>query len=207
MLFLGGADDCEALAYAWRMSRKPGVCLTVIRLIENDNADPQKANETDDDYINEFRLQTANEELIIYEEKTLHDARELIVTLKEMENKFELFVVGRRDGVDSPIMTELTDSVNCPELGIVGDLLAISGSATSSILVVKQFVDAVDNQVIEDLVRTQFSALDRTAMHFGSRRQATATSNRLWLNSDSKGKQTTIQEVDGEDDHANANDP
>ncbi|KAL4311942.1 hypothetical protein GQ457_01G047110 [Hibiscus cannabinus] len=207
MLFLGGADDCEALAYAWRMSRKPGVCLTVIRLIENDNPDTQRANETDDDYINEFRLQTANEELIIYEEKSLHDARELIVTLKEMENKFELFVVGRRDGIDSPIMTELTDSVSCPELGVVGDLLAISGSATSSILVVKQFVDAVDNQVIEDLVRTQFTGMDRTAMHFGSRRQATATSNRLWMNSDSKDKQTTIQEIDGEDDHANANDP
>ncbi|GMJ14193.1 cation/hydrogen exchanger 15, CATION/H+ EXCHANGER 15 [Hibiscus trionum] len=209
MLFLGGADDCEALAYAWRMSRKPGVSLTVIRLLENDGVDSSNTNESDEDYINKFKLQTAEEELIQYEEKTLNDGEQLIITLKEMENKFELFIVGRRDGVDSPITTDLYDRVECPELGVIGDLLAISDSATSSVLVVKKYVDAINNQVIEDLVGTQGSSMDRTAMYFGSRRIATATDNRLWLYSDSNEQPTatTVQDVDGHDDHGGENDP
>ncbi|KAL4366280.1 hypothetical protein GQ457_05G035760 [Hibiscus cannabinus] len=197
MLFLGGADDCEALAYAWRMSRKPGVSLTVIRLLDNDRVDSSNTSEFDDDYINKFKLQTANEELIVYEEKTLNDEEQLIVTLKEMENKFELFIVGRREGVDSPITMDLFNRVDCPELGVIGDLLAVSDSATSSVLVVKQFVDAVNNQVIEDLVGTQELSMDRTAMYFGSRRLVTATTNKLRSYSDSKEKRTTVH-----DDHA-----
>ncbi|KAE8709072.1 Detected protein of unknown function [Hibiscus syriacus] len=209
MLFLGGADDCEALAYAWRMSRKPGVSLTVIRIFESDLVDSQKPNDIDDDYINEFRLQTANEELIVYEEKTLHDGEELVVTLKEMENKFELFIIGRRDGIDTPMVIELFDRINCPELGIVGDLLATSDSATSNVLVLKQFADAVDNQVIEDLVGTQGSSMDRTAMHFGSRRLVTATSNALWMRSDVKENPKKVDDgVDhADDDLANGNGP
>ncbi|XP_039060025.1 cation/H(+) antiporter 15-like [Hibiscus syriacus] len=147
VLFLGGVDDCEALAYTWRMSRKPGVSLTVIRLLEIDLGDSLKENDIDDDYINTFRTQTANQE------KTLHDGKELTVTLKEMENKFELFIVGRREGLKSSIRTELHDMIECPELGVIGDLLALSDSATSSVLVVKQFIEAIDSQVIEDLVR------------------------------------------------------
>ncbi|KAK8546822.1 hypothetical protein V6N13_093864 [Hibiscus sabdariffa] len=89
--------------------------------------------------------------------------------------------------------------VDCPELGVIGDLLAVSDSATSSVLVVKQFVDAVNNQVIEDLVGTQELSMDRTAMYFGSRRLVTATTNKLRSYSDSKEKPTTV--------HDHADDP
>ncbi|GMJ14194.1 cation/hydrogen exchanger 15, CATION/H+ EXCHANGER 15 [Hibiscus trionum] len=141
MLFVGGADDCEALSYAWRMARKPGVSLTVIRLLEPDYFDySTKQNEQDYDYIHEFRLQTADEELIGYEEKVLHCGEELVTALKEMENRFELFVVGKREGLESPITTELFHMVDCPELGVVGNLLAASDSAASSVLVVQQYI-------------------------------------------------------------------
>ena len=59
MIFVGGQDDREALAYAIRMSKHPNVRLTLIRFIE---ADRKRKNGTDmdQDYemINEFR--TAN---------------------------------------------------------------------------------------------------------------------------------------------------
>ncbi|KAK8976793.1 hypothetical protein V6N11_047563 [Hibiscus sabdariffa] len=142
MLFLGGADDCEALSYAWRMAAKPGVSLTVIRLLEMDYVDySSKQNQQDADYIHEFRLQTADEELIVYEEKVIQCGEELMMALKEMENRFELFVVGKREGLDSPITTELFHMVDCPDLGVVGNLLTMSDSAaTSSVLVVQQFI-------------------------------------------------------------------
>lgn len=189
MVFIGGADDCEALAYAWRMARKPGVLLTVIRILESDTADQKKSNELDDDYINDFRIQTSNEEFIVYEEKILNDGDELIVALKEIENKFELFIVGRRDGLNSPITSELFDRIDYLELGIIGDLLAVSDSATSSILVVQQFINLIDNKVIEDLIGTQWLSVDQSAMNFGSRRLLMATSNRLWMYSEKKMKE------------------
>ncbi|CAL5442077.1 unnamed protein product [Camellia sinensis] len=43
VMFFGGADDREALSYAWRMSEHPGISLTVIRFIAGDNAiDPTR---------------------------------------------------------------------------------------------------------------------------------------------------------------------
>ncbi|MBA0778754.1 hypothetical protein Gotri_006575 [Gossypium trilobum] len=189
MVFIGGVDDCEALSYAWRMARKPGVLLTVIRLLETDSRDQRKSNELDDDCINDFRIQTSNDDFIIYEEKIVNDGEELIEALKEMENKFELFIVGRRDGLDSPITSEFLDRIDYLELGIIGDLLAASDSATSSILVVQQFVNLIDNKVIEDLIGTQWLSMDRTAMNFGSRRLLMATSNTLWMYSEQKLKE------------------
>ena len=42
-MFFGGADDREALSYAWRMSEHPGISLTVMRFIAGDNAiDPTR---------------------------------------------------------------------------------------------------------------------------------------------------------------------
>ncbi|KAB2079165.1 hypothetical protein ES319_A06G212900v1 [Gossypium barbadense] len=206
MVFIGGADDCEALSYAWRMARKPGVLLTVIRLLETDSRDQRKSNELDDDCINEFRIQTSNDEFIVYEEKILNDGEELIEALKEMENKFELFIVGRRDGVDSPITSELLDRIDYLELGIIGDLLAASDSATSSILVVKQFVNLIDNKVIEDLIGTQWLSMDRSAMNFGSRRLLMATSNTLWMYSEQKLKEMHgVDEGDVDDGDGDGN--
>ncbi|XP_040971432.1 cation/H(+) antiporter 15-like [Gossypium hirsutum] len=206
MVFIGGADDCEALSYAWRMARKPGVLLTVIRLLETDSRDQRKSNELDDDCINDFRIQTSNDEFIVYEEKILNDGEELIEALKEMENKFELFIVGRRDGVDSPITSELLDRIDYLELGIIGDLLAASDSATSSILVVKQFVNLIDNKVIEDLIGTQWLSMDRSAMNFGSRRLLMATSNTLWMYSEQKLKEMHgVDEGDVDDGDGDGN--
>ncbi|XP_022723748.1 cation/H(+) antiporter 15-like, partial [Durio zibethinus] len=195
MVFLGGADDWEALAYPRRMARKPGVSLKVIRLLEMNSMDLansknsmqssssylDRQRQIDDDYINEFRIRTVGEELIMYEEKSLFNGEELVVELKEIENKFELFIVGRRDGLASPLTTELSNWVDCPELGIIGDLLAISDSATGSVLVVQQCIDSGHSHVIEDLVGTPISSRDGTVMDFGSRRLSMSSSTRLGM--------------------------
>ncbi|CAL5095492.1 unnamed protein product [Urochloa decumbens] len=40
LLFFGGPDDREGLAYAWRMVEHPGVCLTIVRFIPPDYKAP-----------------------------------------------------------------------------------------------------------------------------------------------------------------------
>lgn len=103
MVFLGGPDDQEALAYAWRMAMKPGVRLKVMRLLEIESMDSansktsmqsstsylDRQRQIDDDYINEFRLRTVAQELIVYEEKILQNGQELVLTMKEIENQFD----------------------------------------------------------------------------------------------------------------------
>ncbi|CAN6327829.1 unnamed protein product [Urochloa humidicola] len=43
LLFFGGPDDREGLAYAWRMVEHPGVCLTIVRFIPPDYKAPAPA--------------------------------------------------------------------------------------------------------------------------------------------------------------------
>ncbi|KAL1224862.1 Cation/H(+) antiporter 15 [Cardamine amara subsp. amara] len=80
VLFFGGPDDREALAYAWRMAQHPGIILIVLRFThdgddtevastratnESDqkvpkmNLDMKKQRQLDDEYINNFRAENA----------------------------------------------------------------------------------------------------------------------------------------------------
>ncbi|KAF6141827.1 hypothetical protein GIB67_001953 [Kingdonia uniflora] len=162
VLFFGGPDDREALSYAWRMARHPGVSLTVFRFLPGEDAVKPKRNydnftngrsnlnivtetETerlyDDKYITDFRLQNVSDETIVYTEKFINNAEETVVAVRSMENIHDLYIVGRGQGMISPLIASLNDWSECPELGAIGDLLASSDSAaTISVLVVQQYV-------------------------------------------------------------------
>ncbi|KAF6156306.1 hypothetical protein GIB67_009603 [Kingdonia uniflora] len=162
VLFFGGPDDREALSYAWRMARHPGVSLTVFRFLPGEDAVKPKRNydnftngrsnlnivteiETerlyDDKYITDFRLQNVSDETIVYTEKFINNAEETVVAVRSMENIHDLYIVGRGQGMISPLIASLNDWSECPELGAIGDLLASSDSATTiSVLVVQQYV-------------------------------------------------------------------
>ncbi|KAF6154696.1 hypothetical protein GIB67_025747 [Kingdonia uniflora] len=157
-----GLDDREALSYAWRMARHPGVSLTVFRFLPGEDAVKPKRNygnftngrsnlnivtetETerlyDDKYITDFRLQNVSDEMIVYTEKFINNAEETVVAVRSMENIHDLYIVGRGQGMISPYIASLNDWSECPELGAIGDLLASSDSAiTISVLVVQQYV-------------------------------------------------------------------
>ncbi|KAG5052156.1 hypothetical protein JHK85_004697 [Glycine max] len=58
-----------------------------------------------------------------------------------MDDIHDLFIVGRGQGVISPLTAGLTDWSECPETGAIGDMLASSDfAATTSVLVVQQYV-------------------------------------------------------------------
>ncbi|KAF6176305.1 hypothetical protein GIB67_039383 [Kingdonia uniflora] len=162
VLFFGGPDDREALSYAWRMARHPGVSLTIFRFLPGEDAVKPKRNydnftngrsnlnivteiETerlyDDKYITDFGLQNVSDETIVYTEKFINNAEETVVAVRSMENIHDLYIVGRGQGMISLHIASLNDWSECPELGAIGDLLASSDSAiTISMLVVQQYV-------------------------------------------------------------------
>ncbi|GLU13953.1 hypothetical protein SLE2022_305560 [Rubroshorea leprosula] len=160
VIFIGGPDDREALTYGWRMVGNLEIRLTVFLFLFNGDVVETKHNDSsdsipslqplssfiyrqkqiDDEYVNEFRLRTAGEESVDFEEKIVNNREGLRTALKEKEDKFELFIVGRGAGMASPLTATLDNFSDCPELGVVGDLLASSNSSFgSSVLVVQQY--------------------------------------------------------------------
>ncbi|OMO69673.1 Cation/H+ exchanger [Corchorus capsularis] len=163
MLFLEGPDSREALACAWRMACAPGVFLSVLRFVpEKDAMDMNNGDEDlgddhddseifsamfekekqlllDDDYINEFRFRTMNDESITYVEKKVRSGDQIISIIRSSYNDFNLYIVGRGHGMQSPLTEGLSDWNDCPELGLLGETL---GSAeflsAASVLVMQQ---------------------------------------------------------------------
>ncbi|KAK9148480.1 hypothetical protein Scep_007237 [Stephania cephalantha] len=158
VLYFGGPDDREALAYAWRMAELPGINLTVLRFIPSKDAAPlpvdpndegiltvdtsnDREKQFDDEYINEFRMKIAGDESIEYIEKVLRNGEETVAAIRSMDPIHDLYIVGRGQGFVSPLTAGLTDWSECPELGAIGDVLASSDfAATVSVLVVQQYV-------------------------------------------------------------------
>ncbi|KAI3468920.1 hypothetical protein Pfo_025583 [Paulownia fortunei] len=162
VLFFGGADDREALAYAWRMCEHPGINLTVMRFVPGENVleitgeggrnqsgrgilrvatDNDREMQLDEDYINEFRARTMNDSSVVYTEKVVNHGEETVAAIRSIDAIHDLFIVGRGQGMISPVTAGLTDWSECPELGAIGDLLASSDfAATYSVLVVQQYV-------------------------------------------------------------------
>jgi len=166
VLFFGGPDDREALSYGWRMSEHSGISLTVMRFVPGDeitmngdisnrdnNANRQRVLnvETDEDnekqndekFLHWFTMSHVSDDSIAYIEKVVNNGEETVAAIRSLGDVFGLFIVGRGQGVISPLTAGLTDWSECPELGAIGDLLASSDFATiASVLVVQQYVGA-----------------------------------------------------------------
>ncbi|KAL9377758.1 hypothetical protein Peur_029093 [Populus x canadensis] len=154
VLYFGGPDDREALSYAWRMSEHPTINLTVMRFVPGEDAkaldnpgmlsvetENLKEKQLDEDHVNEFRTQTAHNGSIFYNEIVVSNGEETVAAIRSMDNHHDLFIVGRGQGMISPLTAGLTDWSECPELGAIGDLLASSDfAATVSVLVLQQYV-------------------------------------------------------------------
>lgn len=148
VLYFGGHDDREALAYGTRMAEHPGVELTVIRfLVESDSSeeivtihtDAATLVSADEEFLAAFRTSISDDSSIKYEEKTIRNVSETITILRDY-SRCSLFLVGRRpNGVVPLALSQRTD---CPELGPVGSLLTSQEYATTaSVLVVQQYYD------------------------------------------------------------------
>uniref|UniRef100_A0A0E0J5Z4 Uncharacterized protein n=1 Tax=Oryza nivara TaxID=4536 RepID=A0A0E0J5Z4_ORYNI len=150
LYFLGGADDREALAYVARMAECGVVAVTVVRLKLRDWVGMGGRDEMrDEEALQEFwqRYSSAGAERVAYVEKTVEDGEGTASVVRAMSDKFDLLVVGRRegggDGAEGSSAAALTSGLSewseCPELGVLGDMLASADFAAKvSILVVQQ---------------------------------------------------------------------
>ena len=166
VLFFGGPDDREALAYAVRMAERPANSLSVIRFLPNEHAayhpamkakhekgagprqlltlgrtEEERQKQLDDDYIGDVRMGMRNDETFIYREMMVNNGEETLGAIRSVDDNHDLFIVGRGQGMESPLTAGLTDWSECPELGVIGDLLASSDFAVRvSVLIVRQYV-------------------------------------------------------------------
>ena len=163
VLFFGGPDDREALSYALRMSEHPTITVTVMRFIPGDDAsrtnhvepsrepvdprvltvitDAEQEKQLDEKYINDFKIRISDRDSITYSERIVNNGEETVASIRAIDSIHDLYIVGRGQGIISPLTAGLTDWSECPELGAIGDMLASSDfAATSSVLVVQQYV-------------------------------------------------------------------
>lgn len=161
VLFFGGCDDREALAYGIRMSEDPRIKMAIIRFsvepehlgeIVSIDADSHadKAVSKDEEFLANFKEKILEDSSITYEEKTVKNGSESI----DMIHSYaccNLFLVGRMP--DGEVALALNGRSECPELGPVGSLLiSPEFSTTSSVLVVQQYQEKLSqNLTLETL--------------------------------------------------------
>ncbi|GAB4824326.1 hypothetical protein Ancab_007214 [Ancistrocladus abbreviatus] len=122
VIFIGGNDDREALAYAKRISRGNRISLTVIRFIaqnEEDALHPLDAHQ-----LAEFEDMVEVNQQYTYIEEVTRDGAETALKLRSMIVHYNLLIVGRRFDLDCPQTSGLKEWSEIRELGILGDLLS-----------------------------------------------------------------------------------
>ena len=154
IIFIGGKDDREALAYASHVAMHPGVKLTVIRfLLDTNNScakstrlgssnvslpEQEEEMKLDDEFFADFYERHVGGQ-VAYMEKYLKNSSETMSALQSLEGKYGLIIVGRGGRVNSVLTVGMNDWQQCPELGPIGDLLSGSSSVVSaSILIIQQ---------------------------------------------------------------------
>ncbi|MCL7051433.1 hypothetical protein MKW94_009086 [Papaver nudicaule] len=173
-LFFGGPDDREALAYSTLMAMHPDVNLTVFKFLPSTRKELQarinmESNEEEDEVLMEIMTHVTEKDAdeaflanfynryvtskdVNYVEKYVENGSETMAVLSAMKDDFSLFVVGKGGRGLSPLTTGMSDWEECPELGVVGDVLASSDMVMSaSVLVIQQHKppknEFIDNHV------------------------------------------------------------
>ncbi|XP_044477253.1 cation/H(+) antiporter 18-like [Mangifera indica] len=143
VLFFGGNDDQEALAYGARMAEHPGITLTVIRFLPSPEIsreietkeDPHVSE--DESFLAEVKQKFSNVDSFTFEERIVRNTAETVEVINEF-NKCHMFLVGRTP--EGSAAAALTVRSGCPEVGPVGSLLIAPDFSTSaSVLVVQQY--------------------------------------------------------------------
>ncbi|XP_077213974.1 cation/hydrogen exchanger 28 [Tasmannia lanceolata] len=149
VIFIGGCDDCEAMAYASRMAYHPGVKLTAIRLMQDPDTEfstdggsariMEKETDLDDQFLAEFNDRHVKNGPVAYFERYVANGPETVATLNKLEEHYSLFIVGLAGRGSSVLTTGMDEWQEFPELGPLGDILAGSDfSVKASALIIQQ---------------------------------------------------------------------
>ncbi|PQQ17142.1 cation/H(+) antiporter 28 [Prunus yedoensis var. nudiflora] len=109
VIFIGGKDDREALAYAGRVARHSGVKLTVIRFLVDasseaatrpgnytvSRSEKEEEMKLDDECFASFYERHVSCGQVAYMEKHLANSAETYTTLRALDGQYSLIIVGR----------------------------------------------------------------------------------------------------------------
>ncbi|XP_047045244.1 cation/H(+) antiporter 19-like [Lolium rigidum] len=163
VLFFGGRDDREALAYGMRMVEHPGIELHVLRFLPQSGA---SGADDDEAFLADFRgnVVTRNESAR-YEEKTYSEKADVVGAIKAA-GRCNLFLVGQ----GAPCVPLADRSTDCPELGPVGSYLALPEFSTvASVLVMKQYDPAAKHYDLVEEVADMAVDVDTPVVRKGNR--------------------------------------
>lgn len=137
MIFLGGADDQEALTYSLRIAQHPNVRLTVYWVRPEMHVKQWNMKNPYLDLMEHIRYSNKHNGQVTFKEEIVEDGTGTTQLIRTIEGNFSLVIVGRHHVPDSPCTLGLTEWCELPELGPLGNLLATS-DFTFSVLVVQQ---------------------------------------------------------------------
>ncbi|XP_027110696.1 cation/H(+) antiporter 15 isoform X1 [Coffea arabica] len=145
VLFLGGNDDREALAYGLRMAKSPGVHLSVVRLISREDVvEDEWEKVLDAESLRAFKLRSSQQDNVAFKEEMVNDESDTALLVHQVAEVFDLIMVGRRHRGDSPLLSGLIRWTELPELGPLGDMLAAADfQKPVSVLVVQQQMNKI----------------------------------------------------------------
>ncbi|KAJ4719121.1 Cation/H(+) antiporter like [Melia azedarach] len=138
LLFIGGADDREALAYSRRIAEHPNIRLTIVWFKTHDsNILAEDVIGLDNEVINELKASVVGKK-IIFKEEVVKNGLGTIEVIQSLKNNHDLFIVGKHHEPDSQVIWGLSEWIEYPELGIVGDTLVNSNDKFSVLVVQEQ---------------------------------------------------------------------
>nr|XP_004296048.2 PREDICTED: cation/H(+) antiporter 24 [Fragaria vesca subsp. vesca] len=141
MLFLGGADAREALCLADRMVGNPKVLLTVIRFLSyNFEGDIEMEKKMDDGVVTWFWVKNERNDRVSYREVVVKNGAETVGAIQALDDhNCDVWIVGRKQGINPVLLEGLSNWSENQELGIIGDFLSSDDfDGTGSVLVVQQ---------------------------------------------------------------------
>lgn len=142
MVFVHGADDREALAYAMRMAENPNVSLTVVRLVDATkvrSGNYSVDQELDNEILNAYEMFRAGKKRHAYLQEAVENSVEMVNAIRALDICYDLILVGRRHEQESRLFVGTEWNVENPELGFIGDMLISSDTNCDvSVLAVQQ---------------------------------------------------------------------
>lgn len=143
VIFLGGADDREAVCLAKRaIKEEDAYRLVVYHLVSSKNSESTNWDlMLDDEVLKSVKGVYGSVENVTYERVSIERPSETTAFISEVANQHQhdYIIVGKRNGVKSSQTAALENWAEYPELGVIGDLLASPDTdVRASIIVVQQ---------------------------------------------------------------------
>lgn len=144
IIFTGGHDDREALAYGTRMLMHPSVHVTLLRLIvrrANEYVEDMMERKLDDTLMKEFWIKGVEDPRTNYFEEVAVDPLSTLNAVRTLLDCYNLVITGRRSSILMSIFEQSVGTLKMwgenPELGIIGNFIAsndFNGGKSSALI-------------------------------------------------------------------------